>query len=158
LKVYKKVDVGELLDKYKVLKNLERDGHDFGDKENMFALISCDVDIGNRDCMRLWKEYCIEYTNVDRLRFPRMREATGKNLLEQAESYYRMLDLYNQFSTRFGKQREENRLMDARVMTEGTILEELGKSKKSYLRRCNYCGKLLPIGSRFLICDSCYGG
>ncbi len=158
LKVYKKVDVGELLDKYKVLKSLEQTGFDFGDKENIYALISCDVDAGNKDCMRLWKEYCIIYNKVEELRFPVMSDATGKNTLEIAENYYRLLDLYNQFSTRFGKFRDDRKLENARVMTEATILEELGKSKKSYLRRCNYCGKLLPIGSRFPICDSCYAG
>lgn len=158
LKVYKKIDVGELLDRYKILKNLEREGHDFGDKMELFSLMSCEVDIGNRDCVKLWKEYCITYKNRDSMRFPKMQEATGINTLEQAESYYRMLDLYNQFSTRFQKPREEQRLMDARVDVEAIILEELGKSKKGYLRRCNYCGKLLPIGARWPVCDECYGG
>lgn len=92
------------------------------------------------------------------MRFPRMQEATGINTLEQAESYYRMLDLYNQFSTRFQKKRDEQRLLDARVDVEAIILEELGKSKKGYLRRCNYCGKLLPIGTRWPVCDGCYSG
>lgn len=158
LKVYKKVDVGELLYKYKILKNLEREGHDFGDKQEMFSLISCDVDIGNKDCIRLWKSYCITYKNMDALRFPVLENATGTNTLECAESYYRMLDLYNQFSIRFQKMRDEKRLIDARVDTEALILAELGKSKKGYLRRCNYCGKLLPIGNRWPVCDECYGG
>lgn len=158
LKVYKKVDVAELLDRYKILKNLEQQGYDFGDRMELFSLMSCEVDIGNRDCVRLWKEYCITYKERESMRFPRMEEATGINTLEQAESYYRMLDLYNQFSTRFQKPKEEQRLMDARVDAEAVILEELGKSKKGYLRRCNYCGKLLPIGARWPVCDSCYSG
>ena len=158
LKVYKKVDVAEMLDRYKILKNLEQQGYDFGDRMELFSLMSCEVDIGNRDCVRLWKEYCITYKERESMRFPEMEEATGINTLEQAESYYRMLDLYNQFSTRFQKPREEQRMMDARVDVEAIILEELGKSKKGYLRRCNYCGKLLPIGTRWPVCDSCYSG
>ncbi len=158
LKVYKKVDVGELLDKYKLLKRLEQDERAFFGKQEMFSLISCEVDMGNKDCIRLWKSYCLTYKGRESMRFPTLADATGTNTLECAESYYRMLDLYNQFSMRFQKQRDEKRLLQARVDTEALILAELLKSKKVFLRRCNYCGKLLPIGSRWPVCDECYGG
>ena len=67
-----------------------------------------------------------------------------------------MLDLYNQFSVRFGKIMNEERVVEERLKTEDIILSELGKSKTFYLRRCNYCGKLLPIGARSSLCDKCY--
>lgn len=158
LKVFKKIDVGEMLDRYKVLKNLERKGYHFDGKQELFALMSCEVDIGNKDCVKLWKEYCVTYKKREHMRFPKMSDATGMNLLEQAESYYRLLDLYNQFSSRFEKPRDEQRLVEARVETESIILDELGKSKTGYLRRCSYCGRLLPIGARWPVCDSCYSG
>ena len=80
----------------------------------------------------------------------------GQTGLERAETYYKMLDLYNLFSSRMGKVMDEERLRRERIETEETILSELRKNKKSYLKRCRYCRKVLPLGSAFSLCERCY--
>ena len=119
-------------------------------------MISCDVDLGNEKCMAMWRYYCRTYTADVSVKFPVFDEVRGDTRLERAETYYKLLDLYNQFSVRFGKIMNEERVIEERLKTEDIILSELGKSKKFYLRRCDCCGKLLPIGARGSLCDGCY--
>ena len=104
----------------------------------------------------MWRYYCRTYTADVSIKFPNFDDVRGDTRLERAETYYKLLDLYNQFSVRFGKVMDENRVVEERLKTEDIILAELGKSKTFYLRRCNYCGKLLPIGARSSLCDKCY--
>ena len=90
------------------------------------------------------------------MQFPDYRKVSGSNDLEKLEIYYRMLDVYHQFSIRMGKELEEDRLRKERFDTEERIMEELLASKEEYIRRCRYCGKVLSLESRFAICDRCY--
>ena len=48
--------------------------------------------------MDLWKDYCREYRDVTELEFP---YSPGEDLYD-LESYYKMLDLYFQFSRKVG--------------------------------------------------------
>ena len=36
------------------------------------------------------------------------------------------------------------------------IMSYLAKGKQNYIARCRYCGKRLPLGSPFQVCDQCY--
>ncbi len=156
LDVYRKMDIKEMLIKYRNLYNIRDSIADFSDKQEVYNMISCDVDLGNEKCMTMWRYYCRTYRADVSVRFPVFDEVRGETRLERAETYYKLLDLYNQFSVRFGKLMNEERLAEERLKTEDIILTELGKSKKFYLRRCNYCGKLLPVGARSSLCDKCY--
>lgn len=154
--VYRKIDIGDYVTKYNALLPIRDSIDGFEDKDVLFSLISCDVDLKNPQCMELWKEYCMDYTAAPAMRFPEWDEVFGKNGLEKAETYYKMLDLYNLFSTRMGKTLEEERLRRERIETEETILSELRKNKRSYLKRCRYCRKVLPLSSAYSLCDRCY--
>ncbi len=156
LDVYRKMDIKEMLIKYKNLYNIRDSIAGFDDKREVYNMISCDVDLGNEKCMAMWRYYCRTYTADVSVKFPVFDEVRGDTRLERAETYYKLLDLYNQFSVRFGKIMNEERVIEERLKTEDIILSELGRSKKFYLRRCNYCGKLLPIGARSSLCDKCY--
>lgn len=154
--VYKKMDVSELLNKYKLLNTMAmKDGIEFGKKE-MYSLISCEVDMGNQECIKLWLDYCKTYTDSDSLMFPEFDDIKAANDLERAEIHYKMLDLYNHFSIRMNKVMDIERLEKCRLDIEEIIIKELGKSKKHYLRRCNYCGKALPIDSKGTLCSKCF--
>lgn len=156
LDVYRKMDIKEMLMKYKSLYSIRDSIAGFDDKRELYNMISCDVDMGNEKCMALWRYYCRTYTADVSVKFPVFDDVKGDTLLERAETYYKMLDLYNQFSVRFGKIMDEERVAVERLKTEDIILAELGKSKKFYLRRCDCCGKLLPVGARSSLCDRCY--
>lgn len=154
--VYRKIDIGDYLTKYYALLPIRDEIDGFDEKEILFSLISCDVDLKNSQCMELWKEYCMTYTAAPSVRFPDWNEVFGKTALEKAETYYKMLDLYNLFSSRMGKVMDENRLHRERIEVEETILAELRKNKKSYLKRCRYCRRVLPLGSAYSLCERCY--
>lgn len=154
--VYRKMDVSELLNKYKLLINmLNSEGITMGKKE-IYSLISCEVDSGNNECIKLWLDYCKTYTDSDSLMFPEYDDVKGTNDLERAETYYKMLDLYNHFSVRMNKLMDIERLEQCRLEVEDKIIGELNKSKKHYLRRCNYCGKALPIDGKGSLCSKCF--
>ena len=61
-----------------------------------------------------------------------------------------------QFSHRFDKIIDEDWLEQERSRTEGTIMQYLSKGKKSYIARCQRCGRMLPVGYPFKICDPCF--
>jgi ATP-dependent RNA helicase SUPV3L1/SUV3 len=154
--VYRKMDVSELLNKYKLLKRMLDEEHIEMGKKEIYSLISCEVDSGNNYCIKLWLDYCKTYADTDSLMFPEMDDIDEANDLERAEIYYKLLDLYNHFSVRMNKVMDVERLEQCRLEVEDTILGELNKSKKHYLRRCNYCGKALPIDSKGSLCDKCF--
>ena len=76
--------------------------------------------------------------------------------LMKYETFYKMLDLYYQFSVRLGKEIDTERLDAEREKTEETIMRYLTRDKKDYIRKCQYCGALLPLGAQGRICDACY--
>ena len=78
------------------------------------------------------------------------------NGLMKYETFYKMLDLYYQFSIRLGKEIDADRLSAEREKTEETIMRYLTKDKRDYIRKCQYCGALLPLGVQSRICDACY--
>ena len=78
------------------------------------------------------------------------------NGLMKYETFYKMLDLYYQFSIRLGKEIDADRLSAEREKTEETIMRYLTKDKRDYIRKCQYCGALLPLGAQGRICDACY--
>ena len=79
-------------------------------KQEIYKLITCSVDIDNRLVMDLWKDYCREYREVDELEFP---YSPGTDLYDM-ESYYKMLDLYFQFSRKTGLPVQEENLFHER--------------------------------------------
>ena len=76
--------------------------------------------------------------------------------LQAGAAEIRKLDLYYQFSHRFDKLIDEDWLEQERSRTEGTIMQYLSKGKKSYIARCQRCGRMLPVGYPFKICDPCF--
>lgn len=154
--VYRKMEVSELLKKYSVLKAMLEKEHIEMSKKEIYSLISCEVDTSNTECMKLWVDYCRVYAEVDTLMFPDIEDVNGANVLEKAETYYKLLDLYNHFSIRMNKRMNLEKLERKRFDTEELIAKELGRSKKHFLRRCNYCGKILPYDVQKSLCEKCF--
>ncbi|MFG6365595.1 SUV3 C-terminal domain-containing protein [Schaedlerella sp.] len=80
----------------------------------------------------------------------------GKNTMQDYETYYKKLDLYYQFSYRFDKVIDEEWLEEERSRTEAVIMRYLSKGKKGYIARCQYCGRLLPVGYMAGKCRRCF--
>ena len=151
----RKIDIKEYVLKYRMLYPHRKRIEGFDDNRRLFELLSCDMDINNEQCAGLWLSYCPNYNADVSLEFPEFDNVYAVTLLEKAESYYKQLDLYSQFSRRMGKITEEERLETAKQDTEKLINEELNGNKKNYLRRCLRCNNILPVSYKGKYCGRC---
>lgn len=127
----------------------------FQEKRTLYKMITCPIDIKDKKVVDLWLHYCKTYTADVSLERPVLCR-DKKAGIQQYETYYKQLDLYYQFSHRMQKVIEEDWLRREREKTEMKIMSYLTKGKQNYIARCKYCGKLLPLGSTFQVCDDCF--
>ena len=152
---FEKVSVDEILSLYAQAERHRDDIYGFDDKRILYRMISCPIDIKDHQVVLQWLRYCKDYPADKRLKHPD-KGAGSKLGLQKYETYYRKLDLYYQFSHRFDKIIDEDWLEQERSRTEGTIMRYLSKGKKSYIARCQRCGRILPVGYPFKICEPCF--
>ena len=118
-------------------------------------MISCPIDIKDREVVKLWLEYCQTYSADISLAHPRLGDLNLRGL-PRYETYYKQLDLYYQFSRRFGKLIDEKWLSREREKTEAAIMRYLVRGKQDYISRCPYCARPLLLGYPYRVCERCY--
>ena len=150
--IYEKMEVDELLSLYMSFLHVHRDHMEEFSKQEIYKLITCSVDIDNKMVMDLWRDYCRDYREVDELEFP---YSPGPDLYD-LESYYKMLDLYFQFSRKVGLPVQEENLSEERRQTEEEISRILKTECASYSRKCSACGRELSWDYPFSICERCF--
>ncbi len=153
---FEKISIDEVLFLYeKAEKNSARiDG--FADKHILYRMVTCPIDIKNPRVIALWLRYCETYTADKSLMKPNIHEIHFSGI-GRYETYYKQLELYYQFSERFGKEMDTEWLTKEREKTEVAIMKCLAKGKMEYISTCRYCGKRLPIGYPFHVCRQCKG-
>lgn len=152
---FEKISIEEVLFLYEKAYQERKEIDGFEDKHTLYRMLTCSIDTRNRDVVALWLYYCKTYTADVSLHFPALMMCSDSGLMRY-ETFYRLLDLYYQFSVRLGKEVDAERLEREREKTEDTIMRLLAKDKKEYIRKCQYCGKPLPVGAAFGVCDSCF--
>ena len=152
---FEKISIEEVLFLYEKAFKDRKEIDGFEDKHMLYRMLTCSLDIKNRDIVDLWLYYCKTYTADVSLHFPSLMMCSDNGLMKY-ETFYKMLDLYYQFSIRLGKEIDADRLSAEREKTEETIMRYLTKDKRDYIRKCQYCGALLPLGVQSRICDACY--
>ena len=150
--IYEKMEVDELLALYMSFEHVHRDDMGEYSRQEIYKLITCSIDIDNKMVMDLWKDYCREYRDVTELEFP---YSPGEDLYD-LESYYKMLDLYFQFSRKVGLPVQAENLAEERRSTEEEISRILRTECSSYTRKCSACGKELSWDYPFSICERCF--
>ena len=150
--IYQKMEVDELLALYQHFLMVHRDRLNEFAKPEIYKLITCAIDINNKMVVDLWKDYCREYREVDELEFP---YSPGPDLYD-LESYYKMLDLYFQFSRKAGLPVQTENLTQERHETEEEISRILKTECGSYSRKCSACGRELAWDYPFSICEKCF--
>lgn len=150
--IYQKMEVDELLSLYQNFLSVHGGHMEEFSKEEIYKLITCAVDINNKLVMDLWKDYCLEYRDVDELEFP---YSPGDDLYD-LESYYKMLDLYFQFSRKVSLPVQLENLTEERHQTEAEISRILKMECSSYSRKCTICNRELPWNYGFSICERCF--
>ena len=170
---FEKVSIDELLSLYEYAKRFEERIMGFGDKTILYRMISCPIDVKDRKVVKQWLEYCMNYPADAYLDPPKLdgrkkrifgrsdmdsedaKSRSNRLTLQNYETYYKKLDLYYQFSYRFDKVIDETWLAGEREKTEAIIMRYLSKGKKGYIARCQYCGRLLPVGNMAGKCQRC---
>lgn len=153
---FEKISIDAMLFLYERAYKERKKIDGFEDKHLLYRMLTCSIDIKNHDIVDLWLHYCKTYTADIQLTFPTTDMCSDKGLMEY-ETYYRMLDLYHQFSMRLGKETDVERLAEAREKTETKIMWYLSGNKRDYISKCKYCGRPLPLGHEYRICDRCHG-
>ncbi|MDY5483466.1 MAG: DEAD/DEAH box helicase [Clostridium sp.] len=152
---FEKINIDEPLALYYQAEKHRNDIYGFDDKRILYKMITCPIDIKDWNVVQQWLDYCKNYPANPWLNHPG-KGASDKKGIQKYESYYRKLDLYYQFSHRFDKIIDEDWLEKERAKTEGTIMQFLGKGKKTYIARCQYCGRMLPVGYPYRKCEQCF--
>lgn len=152
---FEKISIEEVLFLYERAYRSRKDIDGFEDKHTLYRMLTCSIDIKNKDIVALWLYYCETYTADVSLTFPALGMCSDQGLMRY-ETYYKMLDLYHQFSVRLGKDMDTARLERERERTEDTIMRFLVRNKRDYIQTCKYCGRALPLGYPFRVCDACF--
>lgn len=152
---FEKISITEPLFLYERAYRDRKEIDGFEDKHILYRMLTCSIDIKNNDLVDLWLYYCKTYTADVSLLFPALMMCRDSGL-GRYETFYKMLDLYYQFSVRLGKNIDQERLDLEREKTEGTIMRLLAKNKKDYILKCRYCGSPLLLGTTGRMCDKCY--
>lgn len=152
---FEKISIAEPLFLYERAYRDRKEIDGFEDKHTLYRMLTCSIDIKNMDLVDLWLYYCKTYTADVSLLFPALMMCRDSGL-NRYETFYKMLDLYYQFSVRLGKNIDLERLEQEREKTEGTIMRLLAKNKKDYILKCRYCGSPLLLGTAGQVCDKCY--
>ncbi|MGN1165987.1 MAG: SUV3 family DEAD/DEAH box RNA helicase [Lachnospiraceae bacterium] len=150
---FEKISIEEMLFLYREAYRMRMYIADFDDKYMLYRMITCPIDIKDREVVQLWGEYCMNYTADISLEKPR-KHSRYQGLLK-FESYYKKLDLYYQLSMRLGKLVDNAWLEEEREKTQDTIMQLLSQDKHEYILRCKYCGRILPIDSPARLCERC---
>jgi ATP-dependent RNA helicase SUPV3L1/SUV3 len=150
---FEKINIDDMLFLYREAYRMRMFIADFDDKYVLYRMITCPIDIKDPEVVRLWGEYCMNYTADISLEKPR-RHSRYQGLM-RLESYYKKLDLYYQLSTRLGKLIDMEWLEDEREKTQDEIMQLLLQDKHEYILRCKYCGRILPVDSPYRMCEKC---
>jgi len=150
---FEKINIEEMMFLYNEAYKNRRYIMDFDDKFVLYRMITCPIDIKDREVVNLWNQYCETYSADIMLTRPSKRSRYDG--LHKYESYYKKLDLYYQFSVRMGKLYDARWLEEERERTQDHIMELLALDKDEYILRCKYCGKILPVDSPARLCNKC---
>ena len=77
----------------------------------------------------------------------------GTETLLDCELQYKAYDIHHQLLRRIGIPDD---CTEERSAICERIAELMKENKEQYIRRCKFCGRELPIGSQFNVCEDCF--
>ena len=152
---YVKMDLAELEKMHDYLRENEPETFFALSKQELYALLTCSVNIKNLDMMSCWARYCKEY-HEGALSFS-LPEPTAPNSLDLAEweTEYHCLDLYFQVSHKMHLACDEDYLHARKAELENIIDDLLARYRNRQSRRCQFCGRRLRYDANGRVCDDC---
>lgn len=119
------------------------------ERELVFELIRCPVDVRSEELVEYWTACARAILRGKEIPEPWFETET----LQGCELQYKAYDVHHQLLRRIG--REDDSARQRREIVE-RIARLMGESKEPYIRKCRVCGKELPIGSVFNVCQHCF--
>ena len=119
------------------------------ERELVFDLITCPVDTRTEELVQYWTECARAILRKKRVPLPYF----GTETLLDCELQYKAYDIHHQLLRRIGQ--PDDCTAERTAICE-RIAELMRESKEQYIRRCRNCGKELPIGTVFNICERCF--
>lgn len=151
-KFYVKMDLSEIETMYEYLRENERETFAKLEKQELYELLTCAVNIKNDDMMAQWALYCRQYGRGD-AEYSLPEKTFGADL-KDLETEYHCLDLYYQISRKTRRTYDEDYLAQRKMELESIIDEQLMRYKNRTSRRCLRCGRYLPPDCTRL-CPAC---
>lgn len=151
-KFYVKMDLSEIETMHEYLRENERETFAKLEKQELYELLTCAVNIKNDEMMAQWALYCRQYAHGDAQYV--LPEKTYGTDLKDLETEYHCLDLYYQISRKTGRSYDEEYLAQRKMELEAIIDEQLMRYKNRTSRRCARCGRYLPPDCTKL-CPAC---
>ena len=151
-KFYVKMDLSEIETMHEYLRENERETFAKLEKQELYELLTCAVNIKNDDMMAQWALYCRQFgQGAAQYSLP---EQTFGTDLKELETEYHCLDLYYQISRKTRRTYDEEYLTNRKMVLEAMIDEQLMRYKNRTSRRCLRCGRYLPPDCTKL-CPAC---
>ena len=119
------------------------------ERELVFDLITCPVDTRTEALVIYWAECARAILKKKKIPLPYF----GTETLLDCELQYKAYDIHHQLLRRIGVPDD---CTEERAAICERIAELMRENKEQYIRRCKVCGRELPIGSQYNICDDCY--
>ena len=142
---FKREDMSTALSLLGMLKDVPQNGR----RELIFDLITCPLDADDRELAGYWLQCTRRILRGKTIPDPQFETET----LLGCEQQYRAWDVNHQLKMRLGIQDDS---FEQREAICRRIKELMEADKNEYIRRCTQCGKELPAGWRFNLCESCF--
>ena len=118
-------------------------------RELIFDLITCPLDADDRELAGYWLQCTRRILRGKNIPDPQFETET----LLGCEQQYRAWDVNHQLKMRLGIQDDS---FEQREAICRRIKELMEAEKNEYIRCCTQCGKELPAGWRYNLCESCF--
>lgn len=142
---FKREDVSDALTLYSMLRSSAVGK----DRELIYDLITCLVDTGLQELLTYWLACARAILRKRPIPEPHFDTET----LQGCELQYKAYDVHHQLLQRIGQPDNCN---GKREEICRKIAELMAEDKSQYIRRCRNCGRELPPGYAFNLCESCY--
>ena len=142
---FKREDVSDSLSLYSLIREQAKKA----DRNLVYDLISCPIDIRSQDLVYYWANCARRILSGRHIPEPYFETDT----LQGCELQYKAYDVHHQLLTRIGKEDDSTAQRDEICEK---IRQLMAEDKTEYIRKCKRCGKELPIGYPFNLCQRCY--
>ena len=142
---FKREDVSDSLILYSAIREMATKA----DREQLYDLISCPVDTRSQELVIYWARCARAVIKGRKLPAPDFETET----LQGCELQYKAYDIHHQILSRIGVQ-DDCSAERSEICEKIRLL--MAEDKTEYIRRCKRCGRELPIGYSFNLCNRCY--